>query len=452
LPFAPSPRFPASTHLQENEILPNASEAWLVDPILAPDFNHPDQQGNMQRLMDFEGQPLVLVFWQPDCQQSQKQLQTMQTLWPELQRNKLKLLAIRGDDPQRTTGNRRSTIDRGFSFPVLAGDENTRAVYNIFHRYLFDRHRDMVLPTAFLIDSNSAVIKVYSGYTDCAHILLDWQSAPVGTDSRLSKALPFPGQYLGKQMHHNYFTYGVAFLRYGYLDQALLFFQQAIDKNPSYAAAYYNTGLIYLTKHKVEDARANLQKAVDLDPSNATFWNNLGVACGKLGDYARALSAFQKALSLEPLHPLALQNIVKVYEFQGRSDDARKLLESAIAADPNQAELHMGLARLLVEKNDLPRARSEFESAVRLQPKNLEGLNGLGVVLMRMGKSADAIMRFEECRRLAPDFDRAYLNLALIYVKSGDTQKAHDILNEYLLTQPDSPDVRKALKEIEGGK
>ena len=141
-----------------------------------------------------------------------------------------------------------------------------------------------------------------------------------------------------------------------------------------------------------------------------------------------------------------------MYEFQGRSDDARKLLESAVTADPNQAELHMGLAMLLVEKNDLPRARSEFEIAVHLQPKNLEALNGLGVVLMRMGKSADAIMRFEECRRLAPDFDRAYLNLALIYVNSGDTRKAHDILNEYLLTQPDSPDVRKALKEIEGGR
>jgi hypothetical protein len=41
------------------------------------------------------------------------------------------------------------------------------------------------------------VIKVYSGYTECAHILRDWQSAPVGTDARLRKALPFPGQYLG---------------------------------------------------------------------------------------------------------------------------------------------------------------------------------------------------------------------------------------------------------------
>jgi uncharacterized protein (UPF0276 family) len=44
------------------------------------------------------------------------------------------------------------------------------------------------------------------------------------------------------------------------------------------------------------------------------------------------------------------------------------------------------------------------------------------------------------------------LNLALIYVNSGEMGKAHDILNEYLLTQPDSPDARDALKEIEGEK
>ena len=44
------------------------------------------------------------------------------------------------------------------------------------------------------------------------------------------------------------------------------------------------------------------------------------------------------------------------------------------------------------------------------------------------------------------------LNLALIHVNSGEMGKAHDKLNEYLLTQPDSPDVRDALEEIDGGK
>jgi hypothetical protein len=33
------------------------------------------------------------------------------------------------------------------------------------------------------------------------------------------------------------------------------------------------------------------------------------------------------------------------------------------------------------------------------------------------------------------------LNLALIHVNSGEMGKAHDILNEYLPTQSDGPDV-----------
>jgi tetratricopeptide (TPR) repeat protein len=440
-PFAEATATPPSPAAHRQEVPHDASETWLVEAILAPGFILPDGHGGTRSLRDYQGQPLVLTFCRSDCLQSHKQLDAMEKHWPEWQRNQLQLLAMRVDDS-----------DEGvrFSFPILTADETTRAVYNIFHRYLFERRRDMLLPTTFLLDTEGAVIKIYSGYTDPLHILDDWQSAPVGVAARLRKALPFSGPYLGKGMHHNYFTYGVAFLRYGYLDQALSSFRQAIEKNPSYAAAYYNIGLIYLKQQKLGDARANLEQAVALDAGNANVWNNLGVACGELGDYTGASNAFARALTLEPAHLLALENMVKVYQAQGRSEDARKVLETAIAADPNQVGLHIGLAMLLADKNDLQNARSEFEKAVALEPVDPQALNGLGVVLMRMGKRTDAIERFEECRQLAPASDRAYLNLALIYAKSGDTRKARDILEQYPQTQHDSPDVRKALRDLEG--
>ncbi len=452
VPFAQASNLPPAPGSHENEVLPGASETWLVEPILAPEFSLPDQHGKMQSLKDCRGQPLLLVFCKTGCLPSQQQLQAIQALWPEWKLKKLQLLAIGVDSPQRPAAEGQTGTGLELSFPVLAADETTRGVYNIFHRYLFERHRDMVLPTAFLLDSDAAVVKVYSELTNYAHVLRDWQSAPDGAEARQARSLPFPGHYLGKGMHHNYFTYGVAFLRYGYLDQALLSFQQAIERDPSYAAAYYNIGLIYLRKNEVEQARTNLQKAVDLDPANANVWNNLGVACGDAGDYPRALNAFQKALALDPSHLLALQNIVRVYKVQGRADDARKLLQSAVTADPNEPELHVGLAMLLVEQNDLSTARSEFERAVQLQPRSVEALNGLGVVLMRTGKTAAAAKRFEECRGLAPDFDRAYLNLALIYVNSGDSRKARDILEQYPLAEHESPAVRKALKELDSAK
>jgi Flp pilus assembly protein TadD len=56
---------------------------------------------------------------------------------------------------------------------------------------------------------------------------------------------------------------------------------------------------------------------------------------------------------------------------------------------------------------------------------------------------------FEQCTRLAPTFDRPYLNMAVLYLASGNTSKAHDVLSEFLSREPDNSDVREALKEVD---
>ena len=69
-----------------------------------------------------------------------------------------------------------------------------------------------------------------------------------------------------------------------------------------------------------------------------------------------------------------------------------------------------------------------------------------------LGDADKAMERFEQCRRLAPSYDRPYLNMAVLYISAGNPQKAHDILSEYLVSQPDSPDIRQALQEVDNRK
>jgi Flp pilus assembly protein TadD/peroxiredoxin len=451
IPFKSPTAHPSSVQVEATDNLPVSYDSWLVEPILAPDFKLKDLQGKAYSLADSKGQPLVLVFCASGCAESQAQLQSMERLWSAYQKSDLNLLALRVDGSSENTTAVRST-DGDFSFPILVADESTSAIYNIFHRYLYERRREMVLPTSFLIDREGAVIKVYSGVIDPAHLLNDWLSAPSTIGNRLKLALPFEGHYFGKGLHHNYFTYGVAFLQYGYLDQALRAFQQSIERNPSYAAAYYNLGLIYLNRGVFDDARQNLDKAVALDPTNADAWNNLGVIYGQQGDYIHAQRDFQQSIDLQPEHVLALLNMVKLYRFQGNLDAAQALLEKAVGLDPSEAELHQGLAMLFFERKDLTRAKQEFEQVVQLQPRNVEGLNGLGVVLMQMGNANDAMERFEQCRQLAPSYDRPYLNMAVLYMNAGKREKAHDVLAQYLGKQPDNPEIRQALQEVDATK
>jgi Flp pilus assembly protein TadD/peroxiredoxin len=428
------------------------SQTWLVEPISPPNLALPDRDGKKHKLDDAKGRAQLLVFGSAGCDRSMEYLSAIQGAWPEWRNGKLSVLAVLVDAHRVTPAGQSPAVHHSFSFPVLIADEQIGNVYSIFYRYLFERRGEMVFPTSFLIDAEGKVIKVYNGAASPTQIFEDARSATENVEDRIRRALPFPGRYFGNGLHHNYFTYGVAFLQYEYFDQALTSFQQSIARNPTYAAAYYNLGLIYLNKGMFDDARTSLEKAVELGPTNADAWNNLGVVHGQQGDYDQARRDFERTIELQPSHSLALQNLVKLYRYQGHLDEAQTLLEKAVAIDPSQADLHQGLAMLLVERKDLPRAKLEFDEAVRLAPEDVEALNGLGVVLMQMGDADKAMERFERCHQLAPSYDRPFLNMAVLYLSAGKPQKAHDILSEYLVKQPDDQDIRQALHEVDSRK
>ncbi len=442
VPFRPRKRHAPATLVALAEKLPESPQTWLVEPVLAPAITVSDQNGVTRSLADGAGRPRVLLWCRSDCAESRRQLDDLERVAPEWKRAGLEVFAVCVDGKApRAAG--------AYSFPIVTADATTAAVYNIFYRYLFERRRNIPLPAAFLLDGVGRVVKVYRGIVEPAEILADWRSAPGTAEARLQRAVAFRGLYFGAPLHHNYFTYGVAFFRYGFLDQASVSFEQAIANDPDFAGAYYNLGLIALQRNQVAAARTRLLKAIELDPANANAWNNLGVAYGREGEYDRAQSSFKEAQRLQPGHLLALQNEVKLLRARGRPAEAKTLLTAALAKYPAQASLRIELALLLIGEQDLIGARREFEAAVSIDPINVEALNGLGVVLMKMGEASSAEDRFKQCQRLAPAYDRAYLNLALLYLRAGDPGRAHDVLAGYLDDEPESVDVRRALAELD---
>ncbi len=428
-----------------------SSATWLLEPIAPPAFSLPDQHNVNRSLVDAVSHMQLLVFWTSGCDESREYLLALHGML-EKQPESVRILSVRVAEQNDQPAQWVTDLLPRLSFPVLTPEQKTASLYNIFHRYLFDRRQSITSPTSFLIDGDGKVVRVYSGRVDPARLLDDIQNLPTTPEERLRRGLPFPGRYYRGALHHNYFTYGVAYLQYEFFDEALVAFEQSIRNGDASGAVYYNVGLIYLNKGAFDDARGNLEKAVQVDPANADAWNNLGVVYGQQGDYGKAQSDFQKAIDLQAGHLLAIQNMVKLYRYQGRDNDAQALLENAIARDPGQAELHQGLAMLFVEMKDLSHAKSEFEKAAKLEPRNVEMLNGLGVVLMEAGESDQAMQRFEMCRRLAPGYDRAYLNMAELYVNAGHPEKAHDLLSEFLATQPENAQIRQALEEVDGKK
>jgi tetratricopeptide (TPR) repeat protein len=442
---------------QPAEQLPTSVETWLLVPVSAPDFSLPDASGQTRTLGALRGKPVLLNFWisrSPSCQQDLKVFERMNARWAS---QGLQLLTVNVDEPTvdeilQSPTSARSLSVAHYSFPILRGSEDVAAIYNILYRYLFDRHRDLNLPTSFLINEQGEIVKVYQGPIHPEHVEQDFRHMPYTPTERLTKALPWPGVSETFDFVRNYLSYGSIFFQRGYFEQAELFFRQALRDDPESAEAYYGVGSACLNLQKTAEARANFQRATELESSYPdtipNAWNNLGLLAAREEQTEKAIGYFQQALKVNPDHLVALENLGNAYRQLKNWERARSVLEHAVAVNPNDPESNYSLGMVFAQTNDPQRAYEYLQRALKSRPAYPEALNNLGILYLRTQRRDEAVAAFEECIRVAPGFDQSYLNLSRVYTVEGAPDKARTVLLDLLKQHPDHAQAQKELQQL----
>ncbi|HEY4903997.1 MAG TPA: FG-GAP-like repeat-containing protein [Candidatus Sulfotelmatobacter sp.] len=435
-----------SQHVHEEE-LPNVIQTWLLAPIAAPDFSLSDFSGRDWTLTVLRGEIVLLYFWSPKASGWQE---TLTSLEQQSRRSTAQLLVVNVDSGE-DIGVQAWIRGRHISFPILRGTEDIAAIYNILYRYTFDRHRDMPLPTAFLIDGNGDVVKVYQRSIDFTHVELDIIDIPGTAAQRIAKALPFSG-LSSFEFARNNLSYGSAFFQRGYMEPAAAAFQQALKDDPSSAEALYGLGSAYLNQQKTAEAKESFEGATKLHSSYPdtlpNAWNNLGLLAARESKTAEAIAYFQKALELNPTLFVALENLGNAYRQQKRWNEARDTLEKALSINADDAEANYSLGMVYAQTNDTEHAYEYLRKTLELQPAYPEALNNLGILYLRTQRRDEAVASFEECIRTSPDFDQSYLNLAQVYALENQPAKAREILLELLKRHPDNAHAQQAMEQL----
>jgi tetratricopeptide (TPR) repeat protein len=436
----------------EPQQLPGIVETWLRAPVAAPDFSLPDISGKARTLASSKGKPVLLNFWVAEsasCREDLKLFHRLHTRWAA---QGLQLLTINVDSSADAEKVRAFAHERQFSFPILQGTDDLAGIYNLLYRYLFDRHRDLSLPTSFLINSSGEIVKIYQGPLNAEHVEHDFQHIPQTAAERLASALPFPGVIDTLDFQRNYLNYGSVFFQRGYLEQAEVWFQQAQHDDPSSAEALYGLGSVYLKQEKPREARESFERATKLQASYpdtlANAWNNLGLLATREGRTGDAIPYFQEALKINPDHLIALENLGNAYRQQKNWDEARQTLERAVAVGPQDPEANYSLGMVFAQLNDTDRAYEHLQRALQARPGYPEALSNLGVLYLRIGRRDEAVASFEECIRVAPAFDQSYMNLARVYALEGTPDKARSVLLDLLKQRPGHVQAQKALEQL----
>ena len=147
----------------------------------------------------------------------------------------------------------------------------------------------------------------------------------------------------GNQLAHNQF--GLALLRAGKTEEAIVHFSEALRITPQYVNALVNLGNAFKDQGKLDESALQYRRALNYAPEHVTAINNLGILLAMRGKTDEAVSHFSRVLDIDPDNARAHNNMGIALAKEGKFDEAVHHFSEALRIDPHHASARKNLQR-----------------------------------------------------------------------------------------------------------
>jgi tetratricopeptide (TPR) repeat protein len=169
----------------------------------------------------------------------------------------------------------------------------------------------------------------------------------------------------------------------------------------------------------------NLPVKLGLDENKEWMrWNNYGIGLLDAQQYAASVHAFERVAALRPDYADAFTNMAVVQILWEKYDDARPNLEKALTLLPGDPRALY--YRALVERNggQVKEAIADLEAVLVKYPRSRDALRELGFSYYQQHNYPKARDVYEQLQGVDPDDLAAHYNLAILYRRLGQKEKA----------------------------
>jgi Flp pilus assembly protein TadD len=164
--------------------------------------------------------------------------------------------------------------------------------------------------------------------------------------------------------------------------------------------------------------------ALSGDNPDWTRWNNLGIANLDQLQYADAMAAFEQVLKLRPDYADGHINIGLTYIEWEKYSAARADLEKALELSPNNARALYYLALVERREGHHDEEVADLQRVVTQFPQARDPRRELGIAYYQRHSYEEAVDQFEALQNIDPDDLAAHYNLAVLYRRMGQKEKA----------------------------
>jgi tetratricopeptide (TPR) repeat protein len=222
--------------------------------------------------------------------------------------------------------------------------------------------------------------------------------------------------------------------------------QEAIQLDPSHAAAHAYLGQIYRKQNKLVDAEKAFSDAIDNmgeDPQ-AEYWYQLGAIQQTEGDaegvsiserdskYQAAIASFQEATKLDPNHYKAHFRMGMMYEKLDQPVKADAAYRKSIEIQPRYPPAFVSLGNMYIDYGFSEVAMSVLDAGTQINDKDARMWNGLGRAYLSLNQPKDAIGAFQKAKAIDPDMPDVLFGLGMAYAELRQRKEAVEALSAFL--------------------
>ncbi len=202
-------------------------------------------------------------------------------------------------------------------------------------------------------------------------------------------------------------------------DEAIDYYQHALEIDPEYMNAYLGLGRISMKLGQYDQAEGIYMNALDLNDRNESLYTHLGNLYAMQGKYDDAITSFEKALEINPFSMNAYNGLGLSYAWKGETDKALSLYQQTLRQNPDATVIRNSLGTLYMNLGDIEKAITEFTGSLEIYPENVEIRNNLGILYLRTQRYKEAAREFMTSLERRPGNPKTLSNLGIAYVHIG---------------------------------